>query len=64
MNDLHPQIKILKQNRLTELQSQIDSAQTEMKTIRRELGQQQPDEKTAAQQFQAERDAAPSPFKK
>ncbi len=64
-NDLHPQIQIMKENRLSELQTVVDTALGEMTTIRRELGiEQKPkDGKTPAEQFQAERDAKPSPFK-
>ena len=37
MNDLHPQIELMKQSRLSELQTEIDKAQAEINTIRREL---------------------------
>ena len=64
MNDLHPQIELMKQSRLSELQTVIDTAQAEMNTIRRELGieQKAKDGKSPAEQFQAERDSQPNPF--
>lgn len=63
-NELHPQIQIMKENRLAELQKTIDSALGEMATIRRELGLEQKtkDGKSPAEQFQNERDNKPSPF--
>lgn len=61
--NLHPQIRIMKENRLAELQKTIDSAQGEMATIRRELGLEKLQTgNTPAQQFQNERDSKPSPF--
>jgi hypothetical protein len=63
-NEMHPQIKIMKQSQLTGLKTQRTTLDAEINLLETELGLKQSENKnkSAVEQFQAERDAAPSPF--
>jgi hypothetical protein len=57
-------VKTQKLLRVTELKNTISSAQTELSALETELGSKQTNDPkpSPAQEFQAERDAKPSPF--
>lgn len=63
-DEMHPQIKLMKQSQLTGLKTQRTTLDAEIHLLETELGIKQPENKTksAAQEFQAERDAMPNPF--
>jgi hypothetical protein len=61
---MHPQVLVMKQNELSNLKTKRTTLDAEISLLETELGLKQSENKnkSAAEQFQAERDAAPSPF--